>query len=102
MKDIKLIVFDNPIDKRKGLLGKEYIKLNEVYLFPKTNNITSKGMKFTIKVIFLNQLGEVLESRILVPNKQIINESAYATLEVSPFFNINNLNELKQKIVKAL
>lgn len=102
MKDLRLEIFKTAREKKKGLIGKEKIKINELYLFPKVNHIHTMGMKFPIKVIFLDKKANIISIVLLQPNREYKEESAAAAIECHPFFNSANLNELKEKIIKAL
>ena len=102
MKDLKLTVFKTAPEKKRGLLDRDKIKMNELFLFPQTDTIHTRGMKFPIKVIFVNDKGDIVSIVLMKPGREYQEKGAAGAVECHPFFNSANLNELKDKIVKAL
>lgn len=102
MKDLRLEIFKTASEQKRGLLDKDKINMNELYLFPRINQIHTRGMKFPIKVIFVNDKAEIISIVLMKPGREYQEKGAAGAIECHPFFNSANLNELKDKIIKAL
>ncbi|MCS7316957.1 MAG: DUF192 domain-containing protein [Candidatus Dojkabacteria bacterium] len=102
MKDLKLEVFKTPLEKRRGLLNRKKIGVHELFLFPGVNTIHTHGMKFPIKVIFVDSKADIISIVLMKPGQEYKEPGAAAAIECHPFFNSANLHELKEKIIKTL
>jgi uncharacterized membrane protein (UPF0127 family) len=102
MKPYKLIVMDTPKKKLEGVRSKSFLSVNHLYLFPKVNEITMKGVKFPVKLLFLNEDADIINIVLAQPEKEYLDKSAHSVIECSPFFNSINLKEIHEKIIKAI
>lgn len=102
MKSLKLEIFSTPQEKKRGLLDRERIRLNEMFLLPGVDTIHTRGMKFPIKVIFVDEKANIKSIVLMQPGREYQERGAKGAIEVHPFFNSASINEFKDKIIKAL
>jgi hypothetical protein len=72
-----------PAARRKGLLGRDFLRDGSAMVLAPTNAIHTCGMRFPIDVVFVRRNGVVVKVRSCVPPwRAVVSLPAYAVIEL--------------------